>query len=224
METKKCTKCKEFKFINEFNNNSGLKSGKNSSCKKCVSEFGKIYREKYKDFLNKKASKWRSLNPEKVKKQRRLYHARNKEEQCAKHREYYKKNRKKLSLSANLYVSKRRKIDPLYKLKRALRGRMFYIFKLKNLKKDKMSEETLGASFETVKKHIERQFKKGMTWKNHGKGEGKWHIDHKIPVGSAKTKEDANMLFHYTNLQPLWGIDNLKKQDNIIPTQMTMTI
>jgi hypothetical protein len=48
-----------------------------------------------------------------------------------------------------------------------------------------------------------------MTWKNHTmKG---WHIDHKVPLDSAKTPKDVEKLMHYTNLQPLWAVDNLKK-------------
>lgn len=65
----------------------------------------------------------------------------------------------------------------------------------------------LGAEFDVVKKHIESMFKDGMSWSNHGK----WHIDHIIPVASAKNEEELLLLNHYTNLRPLWAIDNLRK-------------
>lgn len=51
-----------------------------------------------------------------------------------------------------------------------------------------------------------------MTWNNYGK----WHIDHIIPISSAKTEEEVIKLNHYTNLQPLWAKDNLKKGNKII--------
>ena len=51
-----------------------------------------------------------------------------------------------------------------------------------------------------------------MKWDNHGK----WHIDHIIPLSSAETEEEVYNLCHYTNLQPLWGEDNLKKGKKII--------
>ena len=41
-----------------------------------------------------------------------------------------------------------------------------------------------------------------MTFDNHGLYG--WHIDHIIPLSTAKT-EEAIKLCHYTNLQPLWA-------------------
>ena len=46
-----------------------------------------------------------------------------------------------------------------------------------------------------------------MNWENRGL----WHIDHIIPLATAKTEDEIIRLNHYTNLQPLWAIDNLKK-------------
>jgi 5-methylcytosine-specific restriction endonuclease McrA len=49
---------------------------------------------------------------------------------------------------------------------------------------------------------------------------GLWHVDHVIPLSSAKSKEEElEKLYHYTNLQPLWAIENIRKgsrlQDNL---------
>ena len=58
-----------------------------------------------------------------------------------------------------------------------------------------------------------------VTWngmvKNHSMSG--WHIDHRIPLDSAKTYEDIERLIHYTNLQPMWAIENLKKSNKILP-------
>ena len=51
-----------------------------------------------------------------------------------------------------------------------------------------------------------------MSWENHGK----WHIDHIIPLSTANTEEDILNLCHYTNLQPLWAEDNIKKSNKIL--------
>jgi hypothetical protein len=51
-----------------------------------------------------------------------------------------------------------------------------------------------------------------MTLENHGE----WHLDHIIPISSAETEEDIMLLNHYTNFQPLWWYDNLKKGAKIL--------
>ena len=80
--------------------------------------------------------------------------------------------------------------------------------------------DILGVDFDTFKKHIERQFTKGMTWNNHGE----WHYDHIIPISSAKTEEEVIKLNHYTNFQPLWAEDNLRKSNKIVPAQVLLRI
>ena len=61
---------------------------------------------------------------------------------------------------------------------------------------------------------MESQFTDGMTWDNWGKYG--WHVDHKVPLSSAKTPDELIKLCHYTNLQPLWAKDNLSKGAKII--------
>jgi hypothetical protein len=44
---------------------------------------------------------------------------------------------------------------------------------------------------------------------------GQWELDHKMPISSAQTEEDIIRLNHYSNYQPLWKKDNLKKSNKI---------
>ena len=112
-------------------------------------------------------------------------------------------------------------VAALFKFKGDLRSRISQDIKSKGYTKKSKTELILGADWLTVKKHFERQFTKGMTWDN----QGKWHIDHIVPLASAKTEEEVIKLNHYTNLQPLWAEDNLKKSDTIINgTQTTLGI
>lgn len=104
--------------------------------------------------------------------------------------------------------------DPIFKLKEVLKRRTQKIFKRKNWATPHRCGQLLGASFEIVKAHIEKQFTLGMNWDNHGTHG--WHIDHRIPLASAKTEDEVYPLFHYTNLQPLWAADNILKSDKII--------
>ena len=55
--------------------------------------------------------------------------------------------------------------------------------------------------------HLSNMFLDGMSFDNYGE----WHIDHIVPLVTAKTEEEVIKLNHYTNLQPLWAKDNLSK-------------
>jgi len=59
---------------------------------------------------------------------------------------------------------------------------------------------------------MEEKFTEGMNWEN----QGEWHIDHIRPCSSFNLdlEEEKQKCFHYTNLQPLWGTDNMIKSDN----------
>lgn len=73
--------------------------------------------------------------------------------------------------------------------------------------------ELLGCSISEAREYIESQFSEEMNWGNHGKGDDKWHIDHRRPCASfdLTNEDDLRMCFHYTNLQPLMQKENLTK-------------
>jgi hypothetical protein len=86
---------------------------------------------------------------------------------------------------------------------------------LKGNKQGRNWELLLGYTCVQLKRHIENLFLPGMSWENMGK----WHIDHKIPVSafnfSAASDIDFKKCWDIKNLQPLWSIDNLKKNDKL---------
>jgi hypothetical protein len=127
-------------------------------------------------------------------------------------REYNERNRSKVRERRRKYRIERKKTDPVYKLKCNLRRRMSGAFKVSYWTKSSTTKELLGEEYEVVHKHLEDQFTEGMSWDNYGE----WHIDHIIPLASAKTEEELIALFHYTNLQPLWAADNIAKADKIL--------
>ena len=137
-----------------------------------------------------------------------------------KSKEYRKANKQKFKEYFKEYSKQRRKTDPLYKLKSNLRIRTYQAFRNKGYSKNTKTQEMLGVDWEVTKQHIEKQFKKGMSWDNYGE----WHIDHIIPLASAKTPERLKKLCHYTNLQPMWAVDNLIKSDSINGQQTLLRI
>ena len=92
-----------------------------------------------------------------------------------------------------------------------VRYRIWFYLKSNNITKKNKTFDIVGCSPEFLKEHLEKQFISGMTWENRNE----WHIDHIIPLSSAKTEDELYKLCHYTNLQPLWAEDNLKKSNKI---------
>jgi len=194
---KVCTKCKIEKSYSEFNKEKKAKNGLRSKCKSCR----KKYRQENKEHIKKWHTKYYKHNRKRIIRQNKKYKVDNKE-------------------LYNKYYRERKKTEPLFKLKCNLRSRTNMAFKSKGYSKNTKTQEMLGVDWEVAKQHIERQFTKGMNWDNYGE----WHIDHIIPLSSAKTPERLKQLCHYTNLQPMWAEENLSKSDKIIGQQTLLRI
>ena len=80
-------------------------------------------------------------------------------------------------------------------------------FKRSGYTKKSKTYNILGNDWSTVKKYFELLFQPGMSWNNYGE----WEIDHIIPLSKAENEYDVIELCHYTNLQPLWKLDNRLK-------------
>lgn len=111
------------------------------------------------------------------------------------------------------HESYRKRTDQNYRLIHGIRNRIRIAIK-KNVKHGK-SLELLGCSIPFLKEYIQKQFKPGMTWENHG--HTTWHLDHIKPCNSfdLSKPEAQRVCFHYTNLQPLWARDNLSKSKSV---------
>lgn len=126
-------------------------------------------------------------------------------------KEYLKKYAKAHTKQTYQKHKERMKNDDVYRLKHKIRNFIYSSFVRRSVPKNDRTESILGCSFTDFKKHIEKQFKEGMTFDNYGK----WQIDHIIPLSTANTIDEVKKLCHYTNLQPLWASENRKKSDKI---------
>ena len=165
-------------------------------CKKCgiekeLTEFHKDKSGKFgRKYLcrvcsSKKDREWRTKNIEKARARNRASYAKNKHKK-------FKRERERLQE------------DPIARMIKNYRNRTRDTYKDK-----KSSLDLLGCSGAELAQHLEKQFQEGMTHDNYGE----WHIDHIRPIASfdLSNPKEAEECFHYTNLQPLWAIDNLTK-------------
>lgn len=112
------------------------------------------------------------------------------------------------------YYEKRYSTDDSWRTQLVLRSRIKTAFRRSGAPKSVKTIELLGCTPDEAKRHIESQFRKGMTWDNYGE----WHIDHIVPVKhfDITKEEEQRKAFHYTNLQPLWAHENLHKQGRLM--------
>jgi hypothetical protein len=192
MEKKICSKCKEEKDICEFHRGK-TKDGYQYKCKECKKEYSKLNFTKE----NNRKTLWAKNNPTKVKESKQ---------------KYYNNNTNKEQFRNNQYTQNRKKIDIVFKLSCVSRTRLIEFLKIKNITKKNKTFNYIGCTPQFLKEYLETKFVSGMSWDNHGE----WHIDHIIPLSSAKNENDVYMLCHYTNLQPLWAEENLRKSNKII--------
>jgi hypothetical protein len=172
----------------------------------------KNYYDENKQQLLEKQKKYYESNKDSILKKCQEYVNKNCEKTSKNQKEYRDKNKERLQKYINQYRKERRQTDVIFTLRENLGHRTRQIFKHFNTEKKDKTFDIVGCSPEFLKEHLETQFTDGMSWDNRSE----WHIDHIIPLSSAKTEDELYKLCHYKNLQPLWAEDNLKKSNKIL--------
>lgn len=213
IEKRRCSKCCQYKTIDNFGIKRARYDGLNVQCKQCIKEQEKIRWAKYiQNPKNKRAiSKYRQENKVKIALSNKLWKQKNRDiinskTRLYRQKEYVKKRRAE-------YARLQRKTSTNHRILCNLRSRLYSAIKSYKcgLNKLERTKILLGCSIVELKLHIEKQFKDGMNWENYGKGG--WHIDHIIPCDSFDLTilSEQQKCFHYSNLQPLWAKDNISK-------------
>jgi hypothetical protein len=93
---------------------------------------------------------------------------------------------------------------------------------LKNNQKRGHTINLLMCTILEWKQHLEKQFTKGMSWSNYGNKTGQWNVDHILPCSFFNLSDPVEqyMCFNYTNTQPMWHLDNVRKSDNLSPNMI----
>ena len=108
------------------------------------------------------------------------------------------------------YIHNREKVDVEFRLLQRIRGRISAV--LKGRLKNSSTLKYIGCTLPELKAHLEKQFEAGMSWSNYGE----WHVDHIRPCASFDFNDPVSLsqCFHYSNLQPMWKLDNAKKNSS----------
>jgi hypothetical protein len=219
---KKCSKCDISKPLEQFPNDPKCSGGKRGTCKECrlnqwvpdgdeiivcttcgeekvytlFSKKGKQKPYECKACLNTRERDRRSGNPEEYNKKKR---------------ESYQVRKNKINETRRKNLQRRRDEEPRYRVMMALHVRLYDAVKHQRGVKSAKTIELLGCTVEQLQTFIEAEFTDGMTWENYGE----WHIDHIRPCASFNLEdpEEQKKCFHWTNLQPLWALDNIRKGD-----------
>lgn len=167
------------------------------------------WRAKNRQKLIERQKRYVAANLEKEKVRRKAYHKRTLARQRDYRKGYREKNRERIRKYSREYMSQRCDTDANFKLRATLRCRIYTALRRRRLSKSQRVTELIGCDIEFLRGYLEARFLKDMTWANHGK----WHIDHHIPCAEFDLRDPAQQrqCFHYSNLKPMWGADNMSK-------------
>ena len=172
-------------------------------------EYMKNWREANKEKIKNSYSNWVVDNREKRNISNKIYREKNFEKLNENHKTYRKNNQEKIKTYKKDYDLKNRH---LCAWRSVLKCNLRRIGK----KKEGTTLELLGYSALELKIHLEKLFTEGMSWDNYGE----WHVDHKIPMNSFQFNSTDDIEFKecwkLSNLQPLWGPDNLSKGTKLL--------
>ncbi len=180
-------------------------------------EAQKAWRNANREKIAKKAAADYRADPEKQRRRNRKHYSKpeNREKSIRRLAAWYKANKKEALRKANIYIKSRRRTDVQFRLRTNLSARLRLAVHEAGTGKHANTMALVGCSIEELRLYLESKFLPGMTWDNYGLFG--WHIDHIRPcVSFDLTKpEEQRRAFAYTNLQPLWATDNLKKGDSL---------
>jgi hypothetical protein len=162
-----------------------------TSCKECRRKLVGLWRAKNRERLLRELRDKRRSAPERSRLAVRKWAMKNQERINRARRDRFRKS-------------------PYLRFRKNAASRIHMALKFGKGVKSEKTVSLLGCSLPELRVHIEKQFQAGMTWENYGPV---WHIDHKRPCASFDLSclDQQKFCFHFTNLQPLFAKENLRK-------------
>jgi hypothetical protein len=211
-----CCKCKNLLAIDSFGKLKSTPDGYRYDCNQCRKDYRtknklaiqmqqKSYYQDNKTKLLEKNKQYRLSNIEKINNQRKEYRSREEIKQHIKqkNKDYLPVKKEKIKL--------KRVTDLNFQITEILRSKVHKMIKGQNT----IYQKLIGCDIDFLKKWIEFRFEPDMNWNNLGKC---WHIDHILPINKFNVENihEQQICFHWTNLQPLNCIENIKKSDKLL--------
>jgi hypothetical protein len=209
---KVCTVCRARKpatrafFVSSKDGKLGLKP----RCKVCDAVVMRAYRAAKPEKFAEIERRRRQRHGAKLKVKLQAYYQANRDAR----RDQQAASRGDVETRARLLAARREKYrqyrrDGRWAANKAISGGMRQA--LKGAKDGAAWESLVGYTRAELVAHLERQFRRGMSWSNYGK----WHIDHIVPasafVYASSSDPEFRACWALTNLRPLWRRENLSK-------------
>lgn len=200
-----CSTCKKPKVGSEFAVRSDTKAPRRQ-CRTCVSVCAAALREKDPEPYRRRslARYYRTLEQsrKRAKEYRKMF--------PTVWKLWNKNNKPKLRVIQRRHLKKKYRENPTFKISCNLRSRLGMALRGHGVTKRGTTFELLGCSVAELRTHLTSLFRPGMTWENHGPV---WHIDHIKPCAKFDLRDlgQQKACFHWTNLQPLFVLENLLK-------------
>lgn len=233
-----CSQCFENKKIENFHKFKYSVDGFKSICKKCISENGKIYREKNKDEIRQRNNKYVLKNKNKIKLKQKQYALNNKnkireyqkeyasnnkkniseyqKEWRLKNKEKVKKNNKEYNQKNKIKINKmhvdKRKNNSDLRIKHSVRTAFIQSFNRQMIRKKERFLSYTGIHIDEYINH----FNKFELWKNFCNNEN-IHVDHIIPIAlyDFNNPEEVRKCWNPQNLRLIPAEENLIKKDKL---------
>lgn len=197
------------------------------------------YYKNHSPQLKQKASQYYALNRDKIKEREKQYRKENKDKIQKTKKQYYEKNKIKLLKYRENNKDKKQKYDTQYRKNHTVQKREYdrqyqkeknrsnVLFRISSRLRQRLNKairgtyksgsavRDLGCSITDFKQYVEKKFQSDMTWNNYGR-QG-WHLDHIIPLSNFNLQDRRQLLIalNYTNYQPLWATDNIRKSNKL---------
>ena len=234
-----CRQCQTEKPLEEFFQCSARADLRKAECKECAKEWKRNYNRKNSVKVAASLIAWKTANPEKVGAHRAKDAARQKEKRkntpkrprplrmsaeikAAKQKVRHAAWRAKNAQHISNYTKQKKAQNPAFHIACNLRKRLSFIVRKASATKTKQTLTLLGCPLKSFLLYLESLWQPGMSWKNYGD----WHIDHIIPcaIFDLAKPEHQERCFHFSNLQPLWALENIRKGDRVRPADTVKVV